>query len=172
MTELRSIQSICSGLEAVGDLVVRPWDIDDAPTLVAAWQDEEIARWNPVPPEPSLDLAERWIRSTETQNEASVGIDIVAVRAGLVLGELGLQVDPAQRVAEIGFWVGSNHRGGGVGRGLLAIAQLLGAELELRGLVALVDPGNGAAAALLISMGWPEVPTTSGRRAFAFRVAT
>ena len=156
----------------MGDIVVRPWDIDDAPSLVAAWQDEEIARWNPVPPEPSLELAERWIGSTETQNEASVGIDVVAVRAGMVLGELGLQIDPAQRIAEVGFWVGSNHRGDGVGRGLLAIAQLLGVELELRGLVALVDPDNSAAVALVTSMAWPEVPTTSGRRAFAFRVAT
>jgi len=171
----RSISTLCEALGAVGDISLRPWTVDDASTLLSAWTDAEIARWNPVPPDPSQELAENWIHSTASQNEASVGIDVVAVRndgesdTG-VLGELGLQVDPVQAIGEVGFWVGSRHRGSGVGRSLLTFARALGAELELRGLVALVDPENGSALGLLESMAWSEIPTKSNRRAFALRL--
>jgi len=167
--ELRSIGEICDRLGPIGGVALRPWRVADAEVLVAAWTDPEIARWNPVPPDPTVELAESWICSTEVQNEASVGIDVVAVRDGSVAGELGLQVDPAQLIGEVGFWVGADHRGSGVGRTLLTFATSLATELELRGLVALVDSGNVGAIGLLSSMSWPEVPTTSNRRAFAYR---
>ena len=32
-----------------GDLRLRPWRLDDAPALVAAWADPEIQRWTAVP---------------------------------------------------------------------------------------------------------------------------
>lgn len=166
---MRDISEICDRIGETGGSVFRPWSVADALALVDAWTDVEIARWNPVPPQPSLALAEQWIRSTSTQNEASVGIDVVAVRGGAVVGEVGLQIDPAQSIGEIGFWVANGHRGSGTGRSLLAFAEKLASELELRGLVALVDPQNVAATALLTAAGWPEVPTKSQRRAFAWR---
>jgi len=137
---------------------------------VAAWHDPEIRKWNPVPPEPTRELAESWIGGTSSQNEASVGIDVVLDRHGAVLGELGLQVDVAQEIGELGFWVTADARGTGVGRTLIRLAERLAGELELKGLVALVDPANQGALALLGDAGWPEVPTKSKRRAFAQRV--
>lgn len=172
MSDPLSIAEICEGLGPVDGLSFRPWAVSDAPVLVAAWTDAEIARWNPVPTEPTLELAESWIRSTEAQNEASVGIDVVATSGGVVAGEVGLQVDPAQAIGEVGFWVDAAHRRSGVGHALLTFAQELAKSLELAGLVVLIDPANTAALELLTAKGWPEIPTKSQRRAFAYRTPT
>ena len=148
-----------------------PWQAGWAQALLAAWVDPDIARWNPVPPEPTLELAQSWIRGTADQNEASIGIDVVLARAAdaALAGEVGLQVDPTQGIAEVGFWLAEGFRGKGVGKIMLAAAQDLAAELELAGLVALVEPANTAAIGLLQEMAWQELPTKSHRQAFAFR---
>ena len=167
----RSIREACGAIERVDGLGVRPWAETDAPVLLAVWNDPVISRWNPVPPDPSLEFAASWIRGTSSQTVASIGIDVVVIDAeGNVVGEVGLQVDPAQGVAELGFWLHADARGRGCGRALLIMAERLGEQLELAGLVALTDALNDAANALLEKAGWTEVPTTSARRAFARRL--
>ncbi|MFT7476663.1 MAG: RimJ/RimL family protein N-acetyltransferase [Verrucomicrobiales bacterium] len=167
-----SIADVCDRTDPYAGYRIRPWNHQDATVLVAAWNDPEIARWNPVPSSPNLHLAESWIEGTATQNIASIGIDVVLVSRAppsLVIGEIGLQVDPVQEIAEIGFWVSEEYRGTGVGVPLLTLARSLAATLELHGLVALTDAKNEKAIALLQSSGWNEVPTTTERRAFAVR---
>lgn len=88
----------------------------------------------------------------------------------VVLGEIGFQIDPAQSIAELGFWLHEDARGHGHGRTLLTMAVRLARQLELVGLVALVDQENDRANGLLAAAGWNELPTTSGRRAFATRI--
>lgn len=167
----RTIEAVLLPLDARSGFRLRPWNEDWATTLVDAWQDPEVAKWNPVPPDPSLELAGSWIRGTAEQNEASVGVDVVMVEvsSGLVAGEIGLQVDPSQGIAEVGFWLSAGFRGQGSAKVLLALAVDLAKELELAGLVALVDPANEAAIGLLEAVGWPELPTKTQRRAFAQR---
>ncbi len=187
----RSITEVCAALPAVDHFQLRPWSLGYAKTLVTAWHDPEIARWNPVPPNPNLELAQSWISGTAAQNEASIGIDVVLVstllvegerelvegerelaegeRVSALAGEIGLQVDPSQGIAEVGFWLAKEFRGYGVSKILIRAAQDLASELELRGLVALVDAENAAANGLLEVMAWPELPTKSERRAFAYR---
>lgn len=166
----RSLRDVCSTVTSRtgGPYEVVPWRVELAPALLDAWTDPEIARWNPVPPDPSLDLAKTWIRSTYAQNEASIGIDVVLTNPE-VIGEVGLQIDPVQSIGEAGFWLAAAHRRTGMGTELLQVAEALCDELDLRGLVALVDPANSAAVALLSSRGWPEIPTKSDRQAFAYR---
>jgi len=164
---------VCAAVGLRSDLTsgvaVRPWEATDAEVLLDAWTDPEVARWNPVPPEPTLELARSWIRSTQGQNEASVGIDVVVTVEGTVIGEVGLQVDPAQSIGEVGFWLAGSQRGSGLATELLRVAEALCQEVELRGLVALVDPENTASIGLLTAKGWPEIPTRSQRRGFAYR---
>ncbi len=168
----RTIAEVVARIQSRGAFSLGTWDERWASALVDAWNDPDIAEWNPVPPEPGLELAQSWIRGTSAQNEASVGVDVVMVdeTSENVAGEIGLQVDPSQGIAEVGFWLGEAFRGQGVGKPLLAFAQDLAAELELAGLVALVDPKNAPAIGLLESVAWPEVPTKSHRRAFIYRV--
>lgn len=169
----RPLAEICDRLSPIDGHRLRPWDLADAEVLSRAWNDVEIARWNPVPPDTSVTFAASWIAGTGLQNEASVGIDVVMVDVGDdVLGEVGLQVDPVQSIAEIGFWLTDAVRGQGRGRMLLSLGEQLAQQLELLGLVALTSAENAAAIALLSSSGWNEVPTNSTRRGFARRVST
>lgn len=163
------IAELCARIDPIAGISLRPWHVDDAPVLAAAWADPEIARWNPVPPDASVEFAESWISSTSEQSAASVGIDVVLID-GDVLGEIGFQIDPARGIAELGFWLRSEARGHGHGTTLLMLALSMARQLELVGLVALTDPGNEAAVAMLARAGWGEVPTKSDRRAFARRV--
>lgn len=163
---------MCSTLPEREGFALVPWREEWADVLVAAWNDPEIARWNPVPPDPTFDVAKSWIRGTTSQNEASIGIDAVMVERETsgIAGEIGLQIDPAQGIAEIGFWLASSFRGRGAGRTLLAFGEDLAEALELVGFVALVDADNHRAAGLCEAKGWPELPTKSERRAWAYRV--
>ncbi len=166
-----SIADLCLALEPVADVHLRPWTDMDAAILASAWNDPALARWNPVPPDSSVEFAANWIRGTGSQTIASIGVDVVLVDdRDTVLGEIGLQVDPAQSIAELGFWLHESARGRGHGRTLLVLAERLAERLELVGLVALVDPQNDEANGLLTNAGWNELPTTSARRAFATRV--
>ncbi len=169
----KPIAKVCAAIAGRDGFGIEPWREAWANVLVAAWNDPEIAAWNPVPPEPTVELATSWIRGAASQNEASIGIDVVMVDAvsGVPAGEIGLQVDPAQGIAELGFWLSASFRGAGIGRTLLDLAADLAVELELVGLVALVDAENNPAIALCEAAGWPELPTKSERRAFAYRTS-
>jgi RimJ/RimL family protein N-acetyltransferase len=163
---------VCATLEPVGGLQLRPWHEEDVSVLASAWQDPAIARWNPVPPDSSTEFAANWIRGTARQNIASIGIDVVLVDDGnTVFGEIGFQVDPERSIAEIGFWLHADARGRGFGRTLLVMADRFAEQLELVGLIALVDVRNDAASGLLTKAAWNELPTTSTRRAFANRIS-
>ena len=166
----RTIGEVCASIEPVDGVSLRTWTVDDADMLVAAWNDEEIARWNPVPADPTHGLATSWISGTASQRSASSGVDVVMVSDGDVIGEIGLQIDSEQRVGELGFWLAEPHRGRGLGATMLGLACALGVALELRGLVAMVDPENTAALSLVTRAEWNELPTNSSRKAFARRL--
>ena len=152
-------------------MTLRPWESTDAEVLVAAWNDPEIARWNPVPPDRSIAFADAWVTGAAVQWEGDVGIDVVMERDDVVIGEIGLQVAQERGLAEIGFWIGEAHRGQGLGATMLQLGIALGTQLELQGLVAMVDPADDRTIALLDGAGWSELPATqSTRRAFAYRI--
>ena len=100
---------------ASGDLVLRPWRLDDAPALVVAWADAEIQRWTAVPPTRDLAYAEHWIAGEEERRRLDLSLDLVVERGGEVAGEVGLSsIDQTARTAEIGWWTGPAHRRRGV----------------------------------------------------------
>jgi len=149
---------------------MRPWEAADAALLVQAWRDPDIIRFNGVPPETTLDFAERWIASTAGQGWDSPSLDLVADQDGDVMGELGLQVDRDRGIAEIGFWTVSSARRSGVGDGLVAAAELLAEPLGVSDLYAVTHAANHAATGLLQRRSWEEVETVSETaRGFRFR---
>ena len=162
-------ESIGEFLRAVvDDAALRPWSTADAPALVAAWADPEVARWNGVPPNPSLDVAQRWLAGASRQTTASGSIDIVSVDSdGNLQGEVGFVIDHDRRMAEVGFWVGEAHRRSGVATRLLRAAAALAPALGIERAFAITSVDNRAAVALLEANRWPEVATTTDdRRAF------
>ena len=178
----RVLADLCEQVRESGErYALRPWSESDAQTLADAWADPEIARWNPIPPTPTVEFARSWIAGTATQTEESVGIDVVLVQrdpdplsedvqSDVVIGEIGFQVDQTEGIAEVGFWVGARHRSKGYGRRLLRSGLALASTLGLRGVIAFVDPENRAAVGLLEGCLWTELVTTSNRRAFAVRL--
>lgn len=166
----QSLLDLCNSIEPVEGVVLRPWRETDVTSLVAAWNDPEIAQWNSVPPDSSPEFASAWITGAAVQTADDVGIDAVMDRDGEVIGEVGLQVNRDQNIAEIGFWIGAVYRGQGLGTTMLNLGTSLGSALGLRGLVALVDPANERTVQLLEGAGWVEMPTKSERLAYGARL--
>ena len=110
--------------------LLRPWELRDAATLVAAWSDPEVRRWLPVPDHADRAAAADWIAGDADRRRAGLALDLVAVEpvtgpgigSGLaveaaagVLGEVGLSsFDPEDGIAMIGWWTVDRHRRRGV----------------------------------------------------------
>lgn len=96
-------------------IVLRPWDVRDAPALEDAWTDPDIARWTAVPAGRTLVDAERWIAGAQHRRDAGVALDLVIAGCdGVVRGEVGLVVtDDERRWAEVGYWAAPMWRGSG-----------------------------------------------------------
>jgi len=99
-----------------------------------------------------------------------VAIDLVIEDDGVLVGELGLQINRDRRIAEVGFWVTQAARRTGVGSRLLLAAELLAIPIGDVDLFAITLAENASAIALLEARGWPEVETTTAhKRAFRWR---
>lgn len=158
--------------------LLRPWELRDAATLVAAWSDPEVRRWLPVPDHPDRAAAADWIAGDADRRRAGLALDLVAVEpvtgpgigSGLaveaaagVLGEVGLSsFDPEDGVAMIGWWTVDRHRRRGVATEMVRLLTTwaLGPPLGLNVLVAEVEPANPGSVAVALAAGYGEV----GRR--------
>ncbi len=89
-------------------LVLRPFVLDDAPTVQRLVGAREIAETTLTIPHPYLDgMAEAWIRTHRAAWEAQDRgtFAIVSNPDGLV-GAIGLHFRPPHRRAELGYWIG------------------------------------------------------------------
>jgi [ribosomal protein S5]-alanine N-acetyltransferase len=138
-----------------GDLVLRPWHLDDAPALVAAWADPEIQRWTAVPMVREQAYAERWIAGDEERRQRNLSLDLAIDRDGVVAGEVGfVAYDLAAEIVELGWWVAPAHRGlhvASTAAGLLA--EWIAAEQRWTTLVR-CNPENPASAAVARNAGF------------------
>lgn len=132
-----------------GDLLLRPWHLDDAAALVAAWADPEIQRWTGVPEDRGRSAVERWIAGDARRRRRHLSLDLVIDRGGAVAGEVGLSdLDRAAGSAAIGWWTAPAHRGAGVAsRAAALLARWTEAALGLTP-VARCDPANPASLAV------------------------
>jgi RimJ/RimL family protein N-acetyltransferase len=147
-----------------GELRLRPWTLDDAPALVAAWGDPEVARWTGVPPVPDDAAARRWIAGDDRRRATRLSLDLVVEVGGVLAGEVGLTglAQPGVE-AELGWWVAAEHRGGGIAtRAVRLVADWALGALQLPSLRAICDPANPASAAVARNAGFvavdPEAP--------------
>lgn len=141
---------------ASDDVVLRPWRPGDAERLVQAWSDPEIARWNPIPPEPTLDMARRWIDGCEARLVARISLDLCVTLDDLVIGEVGLSsFDTAHKGALIGYWLLPEGRGTGrATASLRAVTEWAFEDLGLEVLVARCAAANQASHAVARRAGY------------------
>ncbi len=128
--------------------ILRPWAAPDAPSLVAAWADPEISRWNVVPPQPDLVTAQRWLSRAGDRLDRVQSLDLVivdeAAPSDSAVGEVGLaEIDVAASVASVSWWLLAEARGNGfAAAGVRRFAHWVHTELAIDLLVARCAPAN------------------------------
>jgi RimJ/RimL family protein N-acetyltransferase len=126
-----------------GDLELRPWTLDDVPTLVEVCNDPEIQHWIPVIPRP---YTEEDARAFVRGEVAGIGQQQFAVTEdGRIVGSIGLGINEATHNASIGYWCAHYARGRGLTtRALRLLSKHALEELGVERLELITDPDNRA----------------------------
>ena len=143
-------------------LILRPLIPEDAEALHRLVNDWEVARNLTVVPFPyPRELADQWILSTRHELTRGAGYHLaITGREGeheVLVGVVGMHVDPKLRCGRLGYWVGRRFWGHGVATeagGRLARWAL--ANLNLDRLEAGVATDNLASAAVLRRIGFRQ----------------
>jgi RimJ/RimL family protein N-acetyltransferase len=142
---------------ADGTVTLRPWRVEEAAVLAAAWNDPAIRRWCAVPDECGEEAAAAWIAGQERRREDGISIDLaITLDDDQVVGEVGL--GPIQWVrtrASLGFWLCAEHRRSGLAaRAVRLLSAWALAELPLNHLVATASAANPASGWTLAAAGF------------------
>lgn len=142
---------------STGNLVLRPWELDDASALRDACGDEDICRFTTVPRSYSPQAAREWIERQHAHaiRGTAVVLAIVPGDQRQPVGMIGLfGLDQADRSARFGYWLIARARG----RGLISSAarELGGWAFATLGLEAIFidrEPANAASARVAERLG-------------------
>jgi RimJ/RimL family protein N-acetyltransferase len=130
----------------LGGVELRAWRDADAPALVEACQDPEIARWVSIPQPYTLADAEAFIAESRSMWLAGSGaaFAIVDVETDALLGAVS-RFGPEGHHANVGCWIARVARGRGLGtRVLRAVAEWTFATTQTVRLDAYIMLGNTA----------------------------
>ncbi len=153
-----------------GALLLRPWRSTEAPVLVEAWADAEVARWTGVPEHRQLADARRWIRGDAHRRAQGLSLDLAVDVGGVVVGEVGLsEIDTTAHTAEIGWWVGGPHRRQGwAARAAALVAAWTVEELCVDVVLARCAAANPASGAVARKAGFSLVDSADGSELWRF----
>jgi [ribosomal protein S5]-alanine N-acetyltransferase len=97
-------------------LILRPFELSDAPTVQQLVGDPAIANTTLNIPHPYLNgMAEGWIATHQPQFEigTSVVFAITLRTTGELIGAIGLEIEHRHDRAELGYWIGVPYWGQG-----------------------------------------------------------
>ena len=122
-----------------GDLVLRPFTLDDVPAIARACQDPEIQRWIPVIPRPYTEEDARAFVLAD-----DLGHQFAITESATLAGSIGMRVNQF-RVGHIGYWCAPEARARGITTRALRLVSRWGLEELGLGRVELItDPDNTA----------------------------
>jgi 8-oxo-dGTP diphosphatase len=147
---------------ATARLTLRPLRPDDAESLHRLVNDWEVVRNLAEVPFPyPRQLADDWIASTAQELEAGCGYTLAITGHDdgqeLLLGVVGLRLEPKARLGMLGYWVGRRFWGHGVaGEAAGKLVRWGFANLSLDRIQAKVATDNPASAAVLRRIGFRQ----------------
>jgi ribosomal-protein-alanine N-acetyltransferase len=131
---------------ANGELVLRPWRLDDVPRVVEICQDPEISRWTRVPFPYSEEHARTWIEQTERDwdDRRHGGFAVTERESGIVVGAVGLRLHEDYALqGSIGYWVARDARRRGIATAALRLVSCWALrELGLPRVQLVTEPAN------------------------------
>ena len=138
-------------------LLLRPFLMTDAEAVSVLAGDEEVARNTLNIPHPyDRRHAEEWIASHpgQYQRGEAVTYAITDPSSGALIGAVGLILDPANDLAELGYWIGRDHWGHGFAtEAARAVMQWAFDAFELHRIHASHFPRNPASGRVLEKLG-------------------
>jgi RimJ/RimL family protein N-acetyltransferase len=93
-------------------LLLRPFTLGDAQDVQRLAGDREIASTTLNVPHPYADgMAEQWIGTHQEKYERGERVNFAIVRRAdsVLLGAIGLRIDPQHTHAELGYWLGTPY---------------------------------------------------------------
>ena len=159
---------------ADGKVVLRPWKVDDAPALMAACREPDIAGWFGLPSPYTFGHAISWIGDARAAwsdgRDAHLAVD--EATTGRVVGAVGLRgVDPSAAQGHFTYWVSAAHRRRGFARRALSLlATWARDDLRLERLEVAAAVGNAGGRRVAEAAGFrPEAVYRSYRQVGAQR---
>ena len=110
-------------------IVLRPWEDEDAATVVAAYADPDIERWH-VRSMTTVEATD-WIRAAEVAWREGRAASWAIQAAGGVVGRMTLKLRLSHGLAEAAYWTLSTARGQGVASLALRTATRWGFDIGL-----------------------------------------
>ncbi len=144
-------------------LTMRAFVPEDATALHRLINDWEVVRNLAVVPFPyPRELADDWIASTRRQIDAGTAYPLaITGKEGaeeLLIGGIGLRIDPRTRHGRLGYWVGRRFWGHGVGtEAATRFVRWAFANLDIEAIEANVFTDNPASMAVLRRIGFRHV---------------
>jgi len=124
-------------------VVLRSWRVEDVPAVAAACQDDEIARWLALVPQPYTEEHARfYVEECIQADEDRRAFAITDASTGDVVGSIDMRINRLQ-TGHVGYWVAAQARGRGVASDALRALSRWALESLGLGRVELVtDPEN------------------------------
>ncbi|HEY6595411.1 MAG TPA: GNAT family N-acetyltransferase, partial [Asanoa sp.] len=102
---------------AADGLLLRPFEESDAPEVLRALRDPDVAAWSPADQQPPrLADAQQWVaQRANWSSEDHVSFAVVLADSGVLAGSVSLfKLDRLNSCADIGYWVMPEARGRGI----------------------------------------------------------
>ena len=144
-------------------LSLRAFTPEDAAALHRLINDWQVTRNLALVPFPyPRDLADTWIASTLRQIDAGTAYHLaITGKEGaeeLIIGAIGLRIDPKTRHGQLGYWVGTRYWGHGVGtEAATRFVRWAFSNLDIEAIDANVFTDNPASMAVLRRIGFREI---------------
>lgn len=137
-----------------GDVVLRPWELADAPAVVAAAVDPYIPQITTVPQAASTTQARGYIERQWDRARSGLGYSFAIAAPSVAVGQIGLW--PRDGVASIGYWLVPAARGEGLAARALGVLVGWASSVGYLELDLFAEPWNEASLATARRCGFVE----------------